>query len=134
MIFIGLFFFNIASVMSVSVTLFRSKFKFISVTSSSTCLLKRVNLRCSLGFLDDCTRMQVSHCIAQDDTICIKLQSLHFPMSLLSEFGITFFLHEIQPIELFICRNSMILPLIADATMLANSALTSTNCWVNGTV
>ena len=35
-----------ASVISVSVTLFRSKFKFKSVTSSSTCLLKRVNLHC----------------------------------------------------------------------------------------
>lgn len=127
MIFIGLFFFNIASVMSVSATLFRSKFKFISVT----CLLKRVNLRCSLGFVKDCTRIRMNHCVAQDDTICIRLQSSHFPRSL---FGITFFLYEMQPKELFICRNPMILPLIANATMLANSALTSTNCWVNGDV
>ena len=69
----------------------------------------------------------MNHCVAQDDTICIKLQSSHFPRSLLSEFGITFFLHEMQPIELFICRNPMILQLTVDATMLANSALTSTN-------
>ena len=69
----------------------------------------------------------MNHCVAQDDTICIKLQSSHFPRSLLSEFGITFFLHEMQPIELFICRNPMILQLTVDAIMLANSVLTSTN-------
>jgi len=95
-IFTGLFPVNIASVMSVSLTLFRSQFKFISVTSSSTYLLKRVNLHCSLGFAEDCTSMRMNHCVAQDDTICIKLQSLHFPRSLLSEFGITFFLHEMH--------------------------------------
>ena len=120
--------------MSVSLTLFRSKFKFISVPSSSTCLLKRVNLRCSLGFVEDCTSMSMNHCVAQDESICIKLQSSHFPRSLLSEFGITFFLHEMQAIELFICGSPMILPLIVDATMLANSALTSTKGWVNGDV
>ena len=85
--------------MSVSLTRFRFKFKFISVTSSSTCLLKRVNLCCSLGFVEDCTSMRMNHCVAQDDIICIKLQSSHFPRSLLSEFGITFSLHEMQPIE-----------------------------------
>ena len=130
----GLFSFNIASGMSVSLTLLRSKFKFISATSSSTCLLKRLNMQCSLGFVEDCTNMCMNHGVAQDDMICIKLQSSHFPRSLLSEFGTTFFLHEMEPIELFICRNPMIFPLIVDATMLANSALTSTNGWVNGDV
>ena len=112
----GLFSFDIASKISVSLTLFQSKFKLISAISSLTCLLKRVNSCCPLGFVDYCSNIGINHCVAQDDTVCITLTSLHFPRSLLSEFGISFFLHEMQQIELFIGRNPMIFPLIVDAT------------------
>ena len=67
MVATGLFSFNIASGMSVSLTLLRSKFKFISATSSSTCLLKRLNMQCSFGFVEDCTNMCMNHCVAQDE-------------------------------------------------------------------
>lgn len=130
----GLFAFNIASVMSDSLTLFRFKFNSRSVISSSTCWLKRVSLRCSAGLVVDCTSIRINHWVPQDEIICINLQSSHFPRFLLSGLGITFFLQDMQPMKLLICRNPIIFPLIVDATMLANSAFTYINGRVNGDV
>ena len=59
--------------MSVSIALVRSKFKFLSVTSSSTYLLKIIFLRCSLWLVEHCTSMRVHHCVAHNDIICIKV-------------------------------------------------------------
>ena len=122
----GLFALNIPTD---SLTLFRFKFNSRSFISSSTCWLKRVNLHCSAGLVVDCTSININHWVPQDDIICIKLQSSHFPRSLLS--GITFFLQDMQPMELLICRNPIIFPLIFDATTLANSAFTAINGWAN---
>ena len=94
----GLFAFNIASVMSDSHTLFRFKYNSRSVISSSTHWLKGVSLRCSAGLVVDCTSIHINHWVLQDEIICIKLQSSHFQRSLLSGLGITFFLQDMQPI------------------------------------
>ena len=99
----GLFAFNIASVMSDSLTLFRFKFNSRNVISSSTCWLKRVSLRGSAGLAVHCTSMHINHRVPQDDIICIKLQLSHFPRSMLSGLGITFFLQDMQPMELECC-------------------------------
>jgi len=59
--------------MSVLITLFRSNFKFISVTSSSTYLLKIIDLRCSPWLVDYCASMRMHHSVVHDDIICIKV-------------------------------------------------------------